>query len=180
MVRGAERHPFLIMIRDLMDRFEWLQDRIGETPVLVGGIVEEYDDVILSLNRDQLLSGRNTEGMPLTPGYLDDPYFNSRDAAERYARMKYALESQHRARMWNPQLFPDKDSNTPNLIVRGDFQDGMYINTTKDSYGIGSTYHSSNDIETKYHHRVFGLAEVSKSYFWNNFLGPSLKKAYGL
>lgn len=149
--------------------------KLDNVPAKVAEVAREYDDVLLNLNRDQMLQGRDAEGQVLAPSYLDDPYFKSRQAAERYARMKYVLESRHKARIWNPQLFPDKDSNTPNLIIRGDFQDAMFIRTSPDGFTIGSSYVDAPDIENKYP-GLFGLAPESRVYFWNEFLRKELIK----
>lgn len=168
----------MITIRGLIDNINSAYERINRIDTVITKVAEEKNDVLLSLNRDQMLSGRDTDGNSFTPGYTDDPYFKTKEKAESYKRMKEGLEVTHRGRIRfsNAQLYPNKDSNTPNLIITGPFQDNMFINTSPTAYEIGSSYTDSNDIESKYNNKVFGLAPKSKEYFWENFLLPELKQ----
>lgn len=161
--------------------FEELSERIDNIDNKIASIVEENKDVLLSINKDQLLLGRDSEGNILSPSYIEDPYFKTKEHAESYARMKYALESKHNHRIWFPAQYPDKDRNTPNLIVRGNFQDEMYITTGKDEFKINSTYIDSNDIDNKYKGKVFGIAPRYREYFYIEFMKDDLKRyLYGL
>lgn len=163
-------------IKELIKRLSKVQKRVDKIPDYVTKVVDKEKEVLLSLNRDQMLLGRNAEGSILTPGYLEDPYFDAPAQAEAYARMKYRLEAEHKARIENPSIYPDKGRNTPNLIVTGPFQDNMFILTEGDSFEIGSTYSDSHDIETKYNDLVFGIAPESKEFFWKYYLHPALQK----
>lgn len=164
-------------LQDRINRYQRVRDNIASIPSVLNKVVSDNKDVIISANRDQMLLGRNSSGRTLSPSYLQDPYFKSKVQAESYARMKYALESTHLGRLWNPeQLYPDKDRNTPNLIVTGLFQDSMFIATSVDSFEIGSTYLGSKDIDRKYG-GVFGLADKSKEYFYREFIKPAFIKA---
>lgn len=163
--------------------FKRLSDTVKDIDNIVNKVVEDNKDILLSLNRDQMLLGRDSQGDILSPSYLQDPYFNTPQAAQSYARMKYALESSHNSRLWAPvQLYPEKDRNTPNLIVTGLFQGAMYITTGSGKYTLGSNYINSPDIETKYRNRVFGLAPRSKEYFYLEVIKPEIIKAldYGM
>lgn len=161
-------------IREYIEKVERLQQSIGRIPEKVSEVVRENQEVLLSLNRDQMLLGRDAEGNTLTPGYLDDPYFDTPEQAEAYANMKYRLESDHRTRIENPTIYPDKDRNTPNLIVTGPFQDNMFILPESDSFLIGSTYPEAKDIDSKYNGKVFGIAPASRDYFYRNYIHPAL------
>ena len=163
------------MIQDLRKRIKRVQKNLTHIGDKIGEVVESRKDVILSLNRDQMLLGRDAEGKVLTPSYIDDPYFKTKRHADMYRHMKYKLESEHRARIEHPSLYPDKDKNTPNLIVTGVFQSGMFINVGSGTFTIGSTYKDSNDIESKYRGLVFGLSPESKEYFYNHYLKERLK-----
>lgn len=165
------------MIRDIINRLQRISDTIERVPDIVNEFVRDNSDVLLSLNKDQMLLGRDSSGNVLTPSYIQDPYFKKKEAAERYARMKYVLEGQHNSLIWNPRLFPDKDRNTPNLIVRGDFQSAMFITVSGNSYTIGSTYIDAADIDKKYNNNIFGLAPESKEYFFRQWIRPMLINA---
>lgn len=160
-------------IKGIRDRYK--EALINVTPT-VQKVVSEKQDVLLSLNTDQMLLGRDAKGNVLTPGYTDDPYFKTPKAAKAYKDMKVKLEASHKGRMSNVQLYPDKDTNTPNLIVTGPFQDAMFINVSSKAYTIGSTYVDASDINNKYNNAVFGLAPRPKAYFYNNWVHPAIVK----
>ena len=161
-------------VRDTISYFETLRTRIENVPEVVEALVFQYQDVLLSLNRDQMLLGRNTDGELFTPDYLSDPYFKTKEQAVVYANMKYALEGIHRQRLSTAINYPDKPKNTPNLIVTGPFQDQMFITAGADHFTIGSRYREADDIERKYENKVFGLAPLSKEYFYLGFLKLSI------
>lgn len=151
-------------------------DRIENIDRCLNEVVEKNAHELLELNRDQMLLGRNSSGDPFTPDYLSDSYFKTPVAAKAYADMKYRLESVHRARIRLPLNWPDKDKNTPNLIVTGQFQDGMYIRVAQGSFTIDSTYVDSRDIEAKYNGQVFGLAPLAKEFWWDYRLREELRR----
>jgi hypothetical protein len=144
----------------------------------------QTSDVILALNRDQMLYGRDALGNVLKPDYLDDPYFQKfKDPlkkAVQYKKMKIALEDLHYNRIGfqSIQLFPDKSPDTPNLLVNGNwFMNYLFINISKEGYEVSSTGQVTSDIEQKYG-KVFGLAPASKTYYWNGFLRRALLEHY--
>lgn len=161
-------------IQSIIDRLQAKSDAIKEVPATIIRTVKENEDILLSLNKDQLLLGRNTKGDSLSPNYLEDPYFKTKQAAEAYARMKDALLPMHMTRLWNPQLYTDKPRLTPNLIVRGDFQDAMYITTGSNVITIGSSYKDASNINAKYNNLVFGIAEQSNLFFYREYLRTAL------
>lgn len=163
-------------IVDFKKRIEKMIDRLNTVPEVVELVVRDQQDTLVSLNKDQMLLGRNTDGKVLTPDYLSDPYFKTREEALFYARMKYRLESQHNARISHPLNYPNKGRNTPNLIVTGPFQDAMRIRLTSDAFFIDSGYNESKEIERKYQHKVFGLSPESREYFYEKYIKPKIKK----
>ena len=164
------------MIRDLIEKMETVRMRIETVPEVVEWMVHDHSDELVSLNRDQMLLGRDAEGNVLSPDYLSDPYFKTKAQAEAYANMKYRLEGVHRARIVHPLNWPDKDKNTPNLIVTGPFQDSMFVTTNADSFTIGAAYADSPDIERKYAGKVFGLAPLSREYFYEQYIKPAVRR----
>lgn len=162
------------MIKGLINKFATYRQRIEQVEEIVGEIVDQRSDILLSLNRDQMLLGRDAAGEVLTPDYLNDPYFDNPAQARAYADMKYMLEAKHNAMITNPTIYPDKGKDTPNLIVTGPFQGEMFIYTSKDSFTIGSTYVDAKDIEAKYNNLVFGIAPASAMFFYLNYIRPEL------
>ena len=151
-------------------KLEKMRERLDNVPEVVEWFVHDNKEMLVDLNRDQMLLGRNAEGEILTPGYLEDPYFKTPEAAQRYAARKAILERRHHERITYPLNFPEKDRNTPNLIIRGDFQDAMFIKPTPDSFTIDSSYKYAGDIDTKYRKKLYGLAPLSRQYVWDNGL----------
>lgn len=156
------------------------QKRVDNWPEVIETIVARYGHELVGLNQCQLLLGRNTDGELLTPTYLNDPYFKTNAQAQSYAAMKRRLEWAHRPRLIFPLNYPNKPSDTPNLIVRGNFYDGMYITRTAEDFTIGSkplaplTLADADDIEQKYNNKVFGLAPLSIEFWWNYRLRQEL------
>lgn len=181
MAFGLSRplHFIMASIREMMDRLLEVQRKIATLEVAVAQSVSENRDVLLSLNRDQMLLGRNADGQLFTPDYLSDPYFKTQAQAKSYAAMKYRLESRHKARIENALNYPDKPRDTPNLIVTGPFQDSMVIDVAADGFFIDSWYMDTPEIEQKYRNKVFGLAPLSKEYFWKHYLRIALKNYLG-
>lgn len=159
-----------------IEKFDTLRKRLQDIPDVLDVLVEQHKDVILSLNQDQMLFGRNTDGQPFRPGYLEDPYFRDVADAQWYRARKEHLESRHRALVSNPVDFPAKDSNTPNLIVTGTFQKMMRIQTVARGFEITSGYEGTADIEAKYDGKVFGLAPLSREYFYWYYIFENLEK----
>lgn len=154
-------------------RFENLYGSNGEgIKSIISDEVKKTSDVILDLNRDQLLYGRDAEGKELTPGYLSDPYFKTFEQAKSYFYMKFGMWKEHDALMsyTKIQLFPKKDSNTPNLLVNGNlFYNHFFISINNNSYTIGSSGNAAPDIEKKYGN-VYGLAPASRDFYYKNWI----------
>jgi hypothetical protein len=149
-------------------------------PDAIAAEVERTKDVLLSLNEDQLLYGRDAEGNVLTPDYLDDPYFDGNlKAAVRYKKKKIDREDEHwnRIRFRDAKLFPDKSEDTPNLLVNGNwFMNHLFINVNGNKYTTGSTGIAANDIQRKYAsygHTLFGIAPASANYYYFEYVRPN-------
>jgi len=172
-------------IKEIKDRYENAYNQIWGT---LSAVVSNNQDVLLDLNRDQLLYGRDAKGEVLTPDYMNDPYFdkfkNPMKAASNYKKMKRALEDTHYGmiRYSGVQLFPDKRDDTPNLIINGSwFMNYLFINSSSDKFEIGSTGIAADDIQKKYEgygHPIFGLALTSKKYFYFGWARPAILKLY--
>lgn len=158
-------------------KYEYLQERlriISELPAFTAEVVRKYGDVLLQLNQDGMLLGRNTDGEEFTPGYLEDPYFKTPEQARAYYVRKQDVRAQNRARIKYPLNYVDKSPNTPDLRVTGPFQDSMYITFTSDGFEIYSSYEDTPLIVQKYQNKVFGLTPLAITYFWENYLRPEL------
>lgn len=164
------------MIADLIDRYKKTREKINRVDNVISSVINEKKDILLSLNKDQMLLGRNASGEILSPSYLNDPYFDNKVKAESYAVMKQRLQPTHDSMIKNPTIYPNKDKNTPNLIVSGPFQNSMFITTSENEFIIGSTYIDSYAIENKYNNDVFGIAPSSAMFFYEHYIRPAILK----
>jgi hypothetical protein len=162
-------------IKRVYEKFSAAYQAVPET---ISNTVEQTQDVLLNMNRDQMLQGRDADGNLFAPTYTNDPYFETPDQAARYSKMKYLLEVKHRSRMQGVGLYGEKPTDVPNLIVTGPFQDGMFIRVTKEAYEIGSTYEDADDINAKYKNRAFGIAPLYKAFYWTNYLRGKILDLY--
>ena len=173
-------------LKGYKDRFDQFYSSLNE---IIQNEVAQTSDVLLDLNRDQMLYGRDAKGEVLTPDYITDPYFgenyrNPLRAAIEYMKMKEEKEDTHwgMIRYVGVQLFPDKSKYTPNLIVNGNwFMNYLFINVSGDQYTIGSSGIKSSDIESKYErygHPIFGLALESKKYYYFGWIRPAILNSY--
>lgn len=170
----------MISIQGILSKFNHAIEGIRSVDKTVSDIVVVNRFVILELNQTQLLSGRNSEGNLLTPGYLSDPYFETPEAAARYANFKRDMQGFHDSLIEQQGIYPQKPVDTPNLIITGVFQDDMYINAGNGTYTIDSHYRKTKDIESKYGFLVFGLAPPSRLWFYQYYLRNAiLNSLYG-
>lgn len=153
------------------------QKRVDNWPEVIETIVARYGHELVDLNRAQLLYGRNTDEQLLTPTYLNDPYFKTKGEAQAYYRMKKGLEAAHKAEIKYRLNYPDKPSDTPNLIVNGVLvHNPMHIERVGDDEFMISISNPEleNDLNRKYNNRVFGLTPLSKEFWWNHRLRQEL------
>lgn len=152
------------------------QMRVDNWPEVIEFCVQNWFYELVDLNRDQLLLGRNTDGELLSPTYLADPYFKSKEQAQDYFNWKQSMEQYHRMRLTFPLNYPDKPSTTPNLIINGHWvHDTMHLIHSSDWFAINiADQELQMDIERKYNRKVFGLAPLSVEFWWNHRLRQEL------
>jgi hypothetical protein len=167
-------------IGDVYNTVTELRRRLDTVPDAVYACATENQDEILSLRKDEILLGRNSDGEPFRPTYTADPYFKNQLQADAYANYKQKLEALHNARIEHVLNYPNKDSDTPNLRLTRDrynslsFQDQMFIRVDTKSIMISSTFANTSLINAKYHNKVMDLGPGAKEYFWKWLLYPAL------
>jgi hypothetical protein len=166
---------FMGTIKQVYEKFTAAYNAIPET---ISNTVAQTPDVLLDLNRDQLLQGRDADGKLLSPTYTNDPYFSTPERGESYSKMKHLMKVEHRSRMTYAELYGEKPTDVPNLIITGPFHAGFFIRTSRDSYTIGSGYRDAAEISAKYHDRVYGLAPKSKEFYYRGFIRPAIVGLY--
>lgn len=163
-------------IAGLHSRLTELQRRLETLPDALADCIEYNKDELLQLRKDEMLLGRDSDGHPFTPGYTEDPYFKSKQAANAYADYKHSIQSLQSGWIQHPLNYPNKDSNTPNLRQTKakyhpmGFQDQMFIQTGRESFIIGSTFQGASEMDAKYNRKLYPLGPLAKEYFWRYIL----------
>lgn len=67
--------------------------------------VEETKDKLLDKSREQLLEGKLRTGQDIFPTYLEDPFFKTKQAAQRYSDWKDRLTPNSKRKKGVPNLF---------------------------------------------------------------------------
>lgn len=162
----------------LIERLEFFEEIFSYSNILraLAEAMRFYKEDLLGVQRDQTLLGRDAKGEEFTPGYREDPYFTSAAAADRYARFKDAIYPIHKNLIFHFINYPEKSTDTPNLIITGSFQDRYYINITENTHTLGSRWERAEDVERKYNNNVFGFAPLSRKYLWEYFLAQKIKE----
>ena len=174
-------------IRQVKEKYERAFNALPDT---IANVVQQTSDVLIDLNRDQLLQGRDADGELLKPTYTEDPYFSTeaatrmwprltpRERADKYYKMKKDWEATHKARMTYVELYGQKPDNVPNLLITGNwFFNFFFVNVTKEAYTLGSTGYVADDIKQKYP-RVFGIAPKSAEFYYFSFIRPAIERLY--
>lgn len=136
--------------------------------------------------REQLYAGVDGNDQPLTPTYLDDPYFVERYGPHAAKKANNYVTYKKRITSPTPSYlgYPARDPNTPNLIIQGDFYSSI---TAKPITGglrvesLGTTF--GKDVESKYGSQIFGIGARSREYYFKYGLRPAIKnylKGYGI
>lgn len=174
-------------LKDFHDNLMEYRHRIETIPDALAQAITTDADEILSLRKDEILLGRNSDGDPFTPSYLDDPWFNTEEGKRRwgsaynYSNYKNRMSIIYDDRIGHVLGYPNKDPDTPNLRITlkrwspgENFQDSMFINSGKESFEIGSTYGDADAIDSKYDNKVYPPGPEAKTYFWKWILFPAL------
>ena len=123
-------------------------------------VLNKTAPVALEANKDQLYDGKLSTGEDISPTYLEDPYFKSKESAQRYSDWKDAITPNSR-----------RKKGVPNLFINGAF----YRSIEVQAKGGGLLYHSSffkaSDIESKFSTNVYGLG----GEYRDNFLQANLE-----
>lgn len=142
------------------------------------------ETLIKDIIQDQLMAGKDENLNPLTPTYLDDPYF-----VESTSTPKAAKEKAKNYKKWKAKLYPPtttdilhlraRSANTPNLIIRGDYHASITPIVMKDKIVTQSIgFYASDDIERKYGPEHLGLSARGKEYLINEKIYPAIAKLF--
>lgn len=145
---------------------------------VISEVVVQNESVLLELQKSQILAGLNKNGEYFSPTYSQDNYFKSVEKANRYAAFKGEI-GQGFLSIYK-DLFPSKPFDVPDLRVVGVFQDSIYIKGNSASLEVGATYRDSEKINSKYGNTVLGENEISRMYFFYNYIVAGFYKKWNV
>jgi hypothetical protein len=146
-------------IRGLYNRIQKVDtDNIAEESL------ERCGDELITYELDQLLDGKTSTGEDITPSYLNDPYFKSKEAAQRYSD-------------WKDKISPtsNRKKGTPNLYINGYYHNTIRVEVTDGKVIWSSSFPDASEIEIKFK-KIYGLNEESRQEFIPLILRPIFKK----
>lgn len=145
-------------ILDLLKRVESV-----DTDKICIEVMEHNADVLNDINKQQLYDGKGNDGQDLAPTYLNDPYFKTREAAQRYSD-------------WKDKITPSsvRKPGVPNLYINGYYHNSRKVAISGTRILHTATY-KGLEIKTKYADKLDGLAGDYKIEFVNDHLRPAFK-----
>lgn len=109
--------------------------------------IDETKDDALTIHKDQLMDGKGSDGQDLKPGYREDPFFKTKESAEKYLGWKQKITPN-----------PDRNPNAPNLYINGEYHNSRTVtNAGAGKLNFGSTSPISGSINQKYDGKQSGL-----------------------
>jgi hypothetical protein len=130
----------------IRETYRKLQRAKENIPIVAQNAIDETKDFYLDLNREQLMEGKNKVGENLSPSYLDDPYFKSKESAQRYSDWKDKITPN-----------PKRQKGIPNLYINGVYHNSIKSRVINGKIVIDSSFKSANEIEGTYK-GVYGLS----------------------
>lgn len=123
---------------------------------VVGLSVQETEIDLLFQLKDQLYQGKSGSGENISPTYQDDPYFKSRESAQRYSD-------------WKDEITPDprRKKGVPNLYITGFWYDSLKLFVSGESMEVTGAI---PDIISKYGPEIVRLNPHSRTIYIDNSL----------
>jgi len=135
---------------------------------IMNNISNSLSEEFVRLNKEQLMEGKSSLGVDMSPSYLNDPFFKTYLAAKTYRDWKQRITP-------NPNRNPD----APNLYITGQFHSGFFMNRQGEEFVIDSNDKNTDDIESTFKH-VFGLSPKNIEIEKNKILKMSWKEIINL
>lgn len=138
---------------------------------IIEKILNDNDEKIKEVYRDQLNAGLDGNGKQLTPSYSQDPYFSSPAAGKRYAAWKHARNK------GTNTIFPIRNIDTPNLIVTGKLVHNVVLfSASNEMFRIDIESRIYNQLISKYGEQTFTLNSIAIAYLNETIVLPILKE----
>lgn len=173
-------------------------DKVADTirianAFLKSSIMEELErnsEALSMMNREQLYCGQKIDGTPITPTYLDDPYFKQKknaDGSERSDAQAKRVAMNYRG--WKLRITPPLKSSwlglnprsidTPNLVITGKFHNSIRPKFSEDSIEMISTESTlGGAIISKFGKDILGFGNPAKEYMVDKIVTPYIRKFF--
>lgn len=124
-------------------------------------VLNKTSGVALEANKDQLYDGKLSTGEDISPTYLEDPYFKSKEAAQRYSD-------------WKDEITPNprRKKGVPNLFITGPFYASIQVQAEGGGLAYKSGFPAAPSIESKFSVNIYGLGGEYRSEYLDTALEP--------
>ena len=144
-------------------------------------ILQDNAALAVEMVGEQHEAGLDGYGQPLTPSYLDDPYFND-TAHPQVAARNYV---QWKERITPPQttwrlMLPPRAPETPNLRINGYYRRTISATPISGGLRIGTDDMLGGAVTAKYgDDRLYKLGVEARTYIAEEIIMPFLRQLFG-
>lgn len=170
-------------LKAFSESFRRFSDGFGQKAV---NEIQRHSGDFVEYIREQLYSGRDGNERLLSPTYLNDPWFMTKEAGRWYGKPRWYMG--WKAHITPPVAsyigLPARPREVPNLIIRGDFYDSITAIPIQGGIRIFSQGVSfGKDIERKYGGDIFKPGPHAVMEFVDAYLAREMEsyaKSLGL
>jgi hypothetical protein len=123
--------------------------------------MEGSEEELNQYNLQQLIDGKRNDGLDISPTYLEDPFFKTREQAQAYSD-------------WKDKISPrssKRKKGVPNLFINGFYHRSRQVRIVGDKIIYSSYYSEAPDIEQTFKN-IDGLNPESRKKFIPFVLRP--------
>lgn len=119
-------------------------------------IVIDNKDILVEMNRQQMIDGQTNEGKDITPTHIQDPFFKTPESAKAYVRFKQKLPGIPKSSIKKPE--------TPNLFINGFFHNSLHAVDVSSGIKIQSNIILADKITRKFKN-ILGVKPENRFLF---------------
>lgn len=131
--------------------FKSINQVAKEMETMADQAVKENEHVIIDMNTENLMKGKDANDEKITPQYYSD----------EYAEMKQGMN-------------PRPGLGTPDLFLTGVFQEGFFVKRVKMGWEIDSKDEKRDKLVTKYTDIIFGNTDKDEKEINEEYILPEL------
>lgn len=136
-----------------------------------------HSGVVVLAVQEQLYSGVDSQGQPLSPTYDDDPYFNEPGYWHGRGADYKAWKRHITPPSSGPLLgLPPRRDEVPNLFIDGTFFSEITAEPRGDTLVTDPGIGNGPEIVSKYGDRILALGSEAVGYFNREYMLPAIEK----